>query len=50
MAEKVELDTFKQPCHKLLKNIQTKLEDLLKNTILSLHKMKPPLEPNQWPR
>ena len=30
MAEKVEPDTFKPPCHKLKKNIQTKLENLLK--------------------
>ena len=30
MAKKVELGTFKPPCHKLKKNIQTKLEDLLK--------------------
>ena len=30
MTKKVEPDTFKPPCHKLKKNIQTKLEDLLK--------------------
>ena len=30
MAEKVEPDTFKQPYHKLEKNIATKLEELLK--------------------
>ena len=30
MAEKVELDTFKLPCHKLRIDIKTKLEELLK--------------------
>ena len=30
MAEKVELDTFKPPCHKLKQNIETKLTKLLK--------------------
>ena len=30
MAEKVELDTFKPSHHKMKKDIQTKLEDLLK--------------------
>ena len=30
MAEKVEPDTFKPPCHKLRKDIETKLEELLK--------------------
>ena len=30
MAEKVELDTFKPPQHKLRKDIETKLEELLK--------------------
>ena len=30
MAEKVEVDTFKPPCHKLRKDIETKLEELLK--------------------
>ena len=30
MAEKVELDTFEPPCHKLRKDIKTKLEELLK--------------------
>ena len=29
-AEKVELDTFKPPCHKLKQNIETKLTELLK--------------------
>ena len=30
MAKKVEPDTFKSPCHKLRKDIKTKLEELLK--------------------
>ena len=30
MAEKVEPDPFKLPCYKLMKDIQTKLEDLVK--------------------
>ena len=30
MAEKVEPDTFKPPCHKLKQNIKTKLTELLK--------------------
>ena len=30
MAEKVELDTFKPPHHKLKQNIETKLMELLK--------------------
>ena len=30
MAEKVQPDTIKPPCHKLRKNIETKLVELLK--------------------
>ena len=30
MTEKVEPDTFEPPCHKLRKDIETKLEELLK--------------------
>ena len=30
MAKKVEPDTFKPPCHKLRKDTEPKLEDLLK--------------------
>ena len=30
MSEKVELDTFKPPCHKLRQGIGTKLKELLK--------------------
>ena len=30
MAEKVEPDTFKPPCHKLKQNIETELAELLK--------------------
>ena len=30
MAEKVEPEFFKPPCHKLRKDIETKLEELLK--------------------
>ena len=30
MAKKVEPDTFKPPCHKLREDIETKLEELLK--------------------
>ena len=30
MAEKVEPDTFKPPCHKLKQNIETELTELLK--------------------
>ena len=30
MAKKVESDTFEPPCHKLSKDIKTKLEELLK--------------------
>ena len=30
MAEKVEPDTFEPPCHKLRKDIKTKLEEVLK--------------------
>ena len=30
MAEKVEPDTFKPPCHKLRKDIETMLEEVLK--------------------
>ena len=29
-AEKIEPDTFKQPCHKLKQHIETKLTELLK--------------------
>ena len=29
MAEKVEPDTFKPPCHRLRKDIETKLEEIL---------------------
>ena len=43
-SKKVELDTFKPPHHKLKQHIETKLTQLLKNMILSLHKMKRPLE------
>ena len=30
MAKKVEPDTFESPCHKLRKDIETKLEELLR--------------------
>ena len=30
MAKNIELDTFKPPCHKLRRDIETKLEELLK--------------------
>ena len=33
MAEKVEPDTFEPPCHKLRKDIETKLEELFKEYI-----------------
>ena len=47
MAEKVEPDTFKPPHHNLKQNIETKHSELLKEYVtLSLHKMKPPLEPH----
>ena len=44
MAKEVERDMFEPPCHKLRKDIKTKLMELLKNTGLSLHKIKQPLE------
>ena len=50
MAKKVELVIFKLPWHTLQKDIKTKLEELLKNTNLSLLRMKPPLGPHHWPR
>ena len=37
MAEKVEPDTFKPPYHKLRKDIETKLEELLKGIPISVH-------------
>ena len=43
MAEKVELDTFKPPLHKLRMDIKTKLEELLKEYQYSLHRMKLPI-------
>ena len=30
MAEKIEHDMFKSPCHKLRKDIETKLEEMLR--------------------
>ena len=47
---KVELDTLKPPCHKLRKDIETKLEKLLKECQSQFTQDEKPLGPQHWPR